>query len=71
MNVPPDDLQNVPAATLEPTAQELGLKIDDNYRTKDVDKLAAAVRSLPKGAVALVAWRHSRIPANTSSTAKR
>ncbi len=52
-----------PRLTLEPTAQALGLTIDADFRTKDVDKLAATVRGLPKGAVALVAWRHSRIPA--------
>ncbi len=56
-----------PRLTLEPTAAALGLPIDSDYKTKQVEKLAAAVRALPAGAVALVAWRHSRIPDLISS----
>jgi broad specificity phosphatase PhoE len=51
-----------PRLTLQPTAAALGLAIDNDYRTKQVDKVARAVRKLPAGAVALIAWRHSEIP---------
>jgi broad specificity phosphatase PhoE len=51
-----------PRLTLEPTAAALGLTIDNDYRTRQVDKVVKAVGRLPAGAVALIAWRHGEIP---------
>jgi len=50
-----------PRLTLEPTAAELGLTIDTNYKTHRVDKLVSAVKALPPGSVALIGWRHGEI----------
>ena len=56
------DNSNRPRLTLEPTAAELGLTIDTDFKTRRVDKIVEAVKALPPGSVALIGWRHGEIP---------
>jgi hypothetical protein len=51
-----------PRLTLEPTARELGLKIDSRFTDKKSLALASELQSHPTGTNILVCWRHEGIP---------
>jgi len=53
-----------PVETLEPLSAALGLRIDADFGTMDVDRLAERLRGggEPVGRVVLISWRHDAIP---------
>ena len=51
-----------PRLTLEPTAKALGLKIDSEFKTREITELVREIESLPSGKNILICWRHSEIP---------
>jgi phosphohistidine phosphatase SixA len=52
-----------PHLTVDPFSQASGLPIDSRFADKDVDGLAAALKSEPRGKTVLICWHHSEIPA--------
>jgi phosphohistidine phosphatase SixA len=51
-----------PRLTIEPTAQALGMKVDQRYRSKDVRELALELRRYSHGKEVLIVWHHGEIP---------
>ena len=53
-----------PVETLEPLSAALGLPINAEFGTVDVDRLAESLRGggEPVGQVVLISWRHDAIP---------
>ena len=51
-----------PRLTVEPLAKTLGLRVNDDFKTKDLRDLAKALKNLPAGETVLVCWRHGEIP---------
>jgi broad specificity phosphatase PhoE len=52
-----------PVLTIEPTAEELGLKINDQFKNKQFNELVNEIKSQPHGENILVVWHHGNIPA--------
>lgn len=53
---------NRPRLTIEPTAQALGLKIDNKYKSRKFSELIHDIQGLPPGATILICWHHTDIP---------
>ena len=53
-----------PVETLEPLAAALGLAINAEFKTTEVDRLAEHLRGAgaPAGRIVLISWRHEEIP---------
>jgi hypothetical protein len=51
-----------PRLTLEPTARAFGLKIDSEFKTRQITELVREIENLPSGKNILICWRHSQIP---------
>jgi broad specificity phosphatase PhoE len=51
-----------PRLTLEPLSRALKLPIDTQYRDKDTDALAQALKTQPGGKTILICWHHGDIP---------
>jgi len=51
-----------PRLTIEPTAEELGLKINDRFKNNQFNELVNEIKSQPHGANILVVWHHGNIP---------
>jgi hypothetical protein len=51
-----------PRLTLEPTAKELGLKIDTQFKNKEYLELVDKIKKNPGGANILICWHHGNIP---------
>ncbi len=53
-----------PVETLEPLAAALGLRINAEFKTMEVDRLAEYLRSAgaPAGRIVLISWRHDETP---------
>ncbi len=49
--------------TLQPLATDLHMSLDLRFKNKQVDQLAAELRSHPFGHEILICWHHGRIPA--------
>jgi broad specificity phosphatase PhoE len=50
-----------PRLTIEPTAQALGLKVDQRFRSKDTAELALELRRHRYGSKVLIVWHHGQI----------
>jgi hypothetical protein len=53
---------NRPRLTLEPLSAALGLKMDQRFKAKDYEALAADLQSVARGKHILIAWHHGEIP---------
>jgi len=51
-----------PRLTIEPTAEELGLRIDDRFKNNQFMELVKEIKSKPHGANILIVWHHGNIP---------
>jgi len=51
-----------PLLTIEPTAEELGLKINDLFKNNHFNELVNEIKSQPHGENILVVWHHGNIP---------
>ena len=51
-----------PLLTIEPTAKELGLKINDRFKNNQFNELVNEIKSQPHGENILVVWHHGNIP---------
>src|SRR5262245_10965378 len=51
-----------PLLTIEPTAEELGLKINDRFKNNHFNELVNEIKSQPHGENVLVVWHHGNIP---------
>jgi len=51
-----------PWLTVEPTAQKLGLTIDDRFKNRQFVDLVDEIKSWPHGENVLIAWHHGKIP---------
>ena len=51
-----------PLLTAEPTAEELGLKINDLFKNNRFNELVNEIKSQPHGENILVVWHHGNIP---------
>lgn len=51
-----------PLLTIEPTAEELGLKINDRFKNNHFNELVNEIKSQPHGENMLVVWHHGNIP---------
>ena len=51
-----------PRLTVEPTAQALGLAVDDRYPNKHYADLVSRIATLKPGASTLICWHHGEIP---------
>jgi broad specificity phosphatase PhoE len=51
-----------PLLTIEPTAEELGLKINDRFKNNRFNELVNEIKSQPHGENILVVWHHGNIP---------
>jgi hypothetical protein len=51
-----------PRLTVEPTAQKLGLTIDDRFKNRQFLDLVNDIKSWPHGEDVLIAWHHGKIP---------
>ena len=51
-----------PRLTIEPTAEALGLKINDRFKNNQFDELVNKIKSQPHGENILVVWHHGNIP---------
>ncbi len=52
-----------PRLTIAPTAEALGLKIDQSFRAKDVFDLAQELKRRSHGPQIIIVWHHGEIPA--------
>ncbi|MHB2015960.1 MAG: histidine phosphatase family protein [Candidatus Xenobia bacterium] len=82
-NVIPQDYPNVsyifasapskhserPLETITPTAQKLGLSVNDQYADKDYSSLAQSILGNPQydGKTIVICWHHGEIPALTQA----
>jgi hypothetical protein len=48
--------------TVKPTAEEYGIKIDDQFKNRKFSDLVNHIRSWPHGENVLIAWHHGKIP---------
>jgi hypothetical protein len=51
-----------PRLTVEPTANELGLTIDTQFKNQQFLELVDKIQSLPQGTNILICWHHGKIP---------
>ncbi len=51
-----------PRLTVEPTAMELGLTIDTEFKNQQFLELADKIQSLPHGTNILICWHHGKMP---------
>ena len=51
-----------PLLTIEPTAEELGLKINDRFKNNQFNELVNEIKSQPHGENILAVWHHGNIP---------
>jgi len=51
-----------PRLTIEPTAKELGLTIDTQFKNQQFLELADEIKSLPPSTNILICWHHGKIP---------
>jgi len=51
-----------PRLTIEPTAEELGLRINDRFKNNQFKELVNEIKSQPHGENILVVWHHGNIP---------
>ena len=51
-----------PLLTIEPTAEELGLKINDRFKNNHFNELVNEIKSQLHGENVLVVWHHGNIP---------
>jgi len=56
------DNSHRPRLTVEPTAQKLGLKIDDRFKNRQFLNLVDDIKSWPHGENVLISWHHGKIP---------
>ena len=51
-----------PRLTVEPTAKELGLTVDTQFKNQQFLELVDKIQSLPQGTNILICWHHGKIP---------
>jgi broad specificity phosphatase PhoE len=51
-----------PRLTIEPTAEELGLTVDDKFKNRQFPELVDEIQRIPHGTNILICWHHGKIP---------